>query len=72
MEKSFYEEKGRHSGLLAWLLSTDHKRIGIMYLISMTTFFLVGVAIGVLMRLELISPGETIMGAQTYNSLFTL
>ncbi len=72
IEKSFLEEKGRHSGILAWLLSTDHKRIGIMYLISMMTFFLVAVGIGVFMRLELISPGETIMGAQTYNALFTL
>ena len=72
MEKSYLEEKGRHSGIFAWLFTTDHKRIGLMYLFSMTTFFLVGVGIGVLMRLELISPGETIMGAQTYNSLFTL
>jgi cytochrome c oxidase subunit 1 len=72
MEKSFYEEKGRHSGILAWLLTTDHKRIGIMYLLSMLTFFLVAVGIGVVMRLELISPGETLMSAQTYNALFTL
>ncbi|MEJ2049543.1 MAG: cbb3-type cytochrome c oxidase subunit I, partial [Calditrichota bacterium] len=72
MEKSYLEEKGRHNGIFAWLFTTDHKRIGLMYLFSMTTFFLVGVSIGVLMRLELISPGETIMGAQTYNSLFTL
>ncbi len=71
-EKSFYEEKGRWSGIFAWIFSTDHKRIGIMYLMSMLTFFLVAVTIGVLMRLELISPGETIVGAQTYNELFTL
>lgn len=71
-EKSFYEVKTAHSGLLAWLLSTDHKRIGIMYLVSMLTFFLVGAFIGIFMRLELISPGETLFGAQTYNALFTL
>ncbi len=71
-EKSFYEVKTAHSGLFAWLLSTDHKRIGIMYLVSMLTFFLVGAFIGILMRLELISPGETLFGAQTYNALFTL
>jgi cytochrome c oxidase subunit 1 len=72
IEKSFLEEKGKYGGLFAWLFSTDHKRIGIMYLVSMLTFFLVAVGIGLLMRLELISPGETIMGAQTYNALFTL
>ena len=60
VEKSFLEEKGKYSGLFAWLFSTDHKRIGIMYLVSMITFFLVAVGIGILMRLELISPGETL------------
>ncbi|MFX0095989.1 MAG: cbb3-type cytochrome c oxidase subunit I, partial [Candidatus Hodarchaeota archaeon] len=72
IDKNFYEETGGRSGILAWLLSTDHKRIGIMYLVSMITFFLVAVFIGVLMRLELISPGETLMSAHTYNALFTL
>lgn len=72
VEKNFLEEKRGHSGIWVWLLTTDHKRIGIMYLVSMLTFFLVAVSIGVVMRLELISPGETIMSAQTYNSLFTL
>jgi cytochrome c oxidase subunit 1 len=71
-EPSFLEYKGKHSGLLGWILSTDHKRIGILYLCGLTVFFLVGVTFGFLMRLELISPGQTIMDAQTYNSIFTL
>ncbi len=70
-DHSFFEEKS-HPGILGWILSTDHKRIGIMYLFSMTTFFLVAVFIGFLMRLEMLTRGETIMGAQTYNALFTL
>lgn len=69
---NFYEEKGKHTGILSWLLTTDHKRIGILYLISLTFFFLVAATLGILMRLEMLTPGETIMGAQTYNSLFTL
>ncbi|MCX6149897.1 MAG: cbb3-type cytochrome c oxidase subunit I [Ignavibacteriales bacterium] len=69
---NFYEEKGKHTGILSWLLTTDHKRIGILYLCSLVFFFLIGAIIGILMRLEMLSPGETIMGAQTYNSLFTL
>jgi cytochrome c oxidase subunit I len=68
----FYKEKGKHTGILSWLLTTDHKRIGILYLISLTFFFLVGATLGILMRLEMLTPGETIMGPQTYNTLFTL
>lgn len=72
-EKTFYEEStNKHSGILSWILSTDHKRIGILYLISISSFFVVGALLGVLMRLELIAPGATIMEAQTYNTIFTL
>lgn len=69
---SYLEYKGKHKGILGWLLTTDHKRIGLMYLWAMLTFFLVAMTIGFLMRLELISPGETLMKPQTYNALFTL
>ncbi len=62
----------KYKGILNWILSTDHKKIGILYLISMLTFFAVGVIFGFLMRLELISPGKTIMEPQTYNQIFTL
>ncbi len=71
-EPSYLEYKGKHTGILGWILSTDHKRIGLLYLISLSFFFLVGVTFGFLMRLELIAPGRTIMDAQTYNSIFTL
>ena len=72
-EKNFYEvSTNKYSGILSWLLTTDHKRIGLMYLVSIMFFFLVGVILGVLMRLELLTPGRTIMSAQEYNSLFTL
>ncbi len=59
-------------GLGSWIFSTDHKRIGILYLCSVLSFFLVGIALGLALRLELFSPGPTIVSAQTYNSLFTL
>ena len=71
-EPSYLKFKGKHSGFLGWVLSTDHKRIGVLYLISLSVFFLVGVTFGFLMRLELIAPGRTIMDPQTYNSIFTL
>lgn len=72
-EKSFYQvSTNKHTGILSWLLTVDHKRIGIMYLIAILSFFLVGVTIGLFMRWELMFPGKTIMEAQTYNTLFTL
>ena len=57
-QPSFYHTKGKYSGILSWILSTDHKRIGIMYLVAILSFFLVGVTLGILMRLNLISPGK--------------
>lgn len=69
---SYLQHESKHKGLGAWIFSTDHKRIGILYLVSSLSFFFVGVLFGFLMRLELIAPGRTIMDAQTYNSIFTL
>ena len=68
---SFYDEKGKYSGVLAWLMSTDHKRIGLMYLGALLRFFSVGVTLGVLIRLSLIAPGA-ILNAQQYNEVFTV
>ncbi len=69
---SYLDYQGKHKGFLGWILSTDHKRIGILYLVSILSFFMVGVTFGFLMRLELLTPGRTIVDAQTYNSFFTL
>jgi len=71
-EVDFYHYAGKRKGILAWLLTTDHKRIGLMYLSAMMLFFLVAMTLGVLMRLEMLTPGQTIMKPQTYNSIFTL
>jgi cytochrome c oxidase subunit I len=69
---SYLENQGKYKGILGWLTSTDHKRIGLMYLYALGIFFLIGGLIGVMMRIELINPGETIMSAQTYNAAFTV
>lgn len=71
-EKNYLQVKGRYSGIFSWIFSTDHKRIGILYMIGMFTFFLVGILLGFLMRMEQLSIGETLMSAQRYNQLFTL
>lgn len=70
--ESYLEYNGKGRGLKSWIFSTDHKRIGLLYLITMLIFFAVGVTFGFLMRLELIAPGKTIMDPQTYNAIFTL
>ncbi len=69
---SYLDYKGKHKGILAWILSTDHKRIGILYMVALLSWFAVGVTLGVLIRLELLTPGKTIVDPQTYNSFFTL
>ena len=71
-EPDYLNVATRHKGILAWILTTDHKRIGILYMISLAFFFSIAVTIGFLMRLELIAPGKTIVEPQTYNTLFTL
>jgi cytochrome c oxidase subunit 1 len=59
-------------GVMSWLVTLDHKRIGIMYLISVMLAFLVGGVFALLVRLELFSRGHTIMDADQYNRAFTL
>jgi cytochrome c oxidase subunit 1 len=59
-------------GVLSWLLTKDHKRIAILYLFSVTLFFVVGGLFAFLMRLELLTPEGDMFTSDTYNKLFTL
>src|SRR5579872_1382854 len=59
-------------GWKSWLLTTDHKRIAVLYLISITLFFFVGGFFAVLMRTELITPPGDLVNSDTYNKFFTL
>ncbi len=59
-------------GLKSWLTTIDHKRIGIMYLAFVMTAFFVGGIFALLIRIELLTPKQTIMTAETYNRVFTL
>ncbi len=56
----------------SWLLTIDHKRIGILFMISITLFFMVGGAAATLIRLNLMNPGGGLVRADTYARLFTL
>src|ERR1700678_4421595 len=59
-------------GFRSWLLTTDHKRIALLYLMSITVMFFIGGAAATLMRLHLITPGGTLVQPATYNKLFTV
>jgi len=58
--------------LKSWLLTTDHKRIGILYLIAITFFFLIGGAAAALIRLELMTPANDLLQGDLYNKMFTM
>ena len=59
-------------GLLSWLLTQDHKRIAILYLISLSFFFLIGGLFAGAIRLELLTPQPDLVATDTYNKLFTM
>ena len=58
--------------LRSWLLTTDHKRIALLYFASLTAFFFIGGAAAVVIRLELATPQGNLIGSDTYNRLFTM
>jgi cytochrome c oxidase subunit 1 len=59
-------------GVKSWLLTTDHKRIALLYMGSITLMFALGGIFAALIRLELVTPPGDMVGAETYNKLFTL
>ncbi|HEX6059806.1 MAG TPA: cbb3-type cytochrome c oxidase subunit I, partial [Gemmatimonadaceae bacterium] len=61
-----------HSGLRSWLATTDHKRIGVLYLFTSLFFFLVGGLEAALIRWQLAMPNGEVLSAEAYNQLFTM
>ncbi len=59
-------------GLKSWLLTGDHKRIAILYLISVTAFFALGGIFAALIRLELTTPAGDLLESNQYNKVFTM
>ncbi len=70
MEKTNY--LSAEKGLLSWLTTTDHKRIGILYLAMIMVFFLFAVGLGLMIRMELFSPGVQLVESGGYNRILTL
>jgi len=59
-------------GWISWITTTDHKRIGIMYMVTTFVFFCLGGVEALMMRLQLGEPNNTLVTPQTYNQLFTM
>jgi cytochrome c oxidase subunit 1 len=59
-------------GVKSWFLTKDHKRIAVLYIISITLFFLFGGTMAALIRLELLTPAGDLFQSDTYNKLFTM
>src|SRR5262252_3876426 len=68
--KTYLVEGGR--SLASWLLTTDHKRIGLLYLYSIIFYFAIAAVAAALIRLELITPPGDLVTSETYNKLFTI
>jgi cytochrome c oxidase subunit I len=60
------------STLSSWLLTHDHKRIAVLYCLTITTFFFIGGAAAALIRLSLLTPRGALLDAETFNRTFTL
>jgi cytochrome c oxidase subunit 1 len=60
------------TGILDWITTTDHKHIGIMYMVTTFGFFLVGGILAIMMRMQLAQPGLHVLARQVYNQVFTL
>ena len=58
--------------LRSWMFTTDHKRIGLLYLYSIIVYFAIAAVAAAIMRLELITPAGDLVTSETYNKLFTI
>ena len=68
----FVTEATRGERLLGWVTTVDHKRIGILYIVTSWFFFLLGGIEALLMRIQLTAPGATVLSPATFNALFTM
>jgi cytochrome c oxidase subunit I len=67
-----HDVKPEPRGWTSWITTTDHKRIGIMYMVTTFVFFLLGGVEALMIRLQLGVPDNTLVSPQTYNQLFTM
>src|SRR5437879_1601736 len=71
-ERTFPIARPRYTGILEWITTTDHKKIGVLYLFTTFFFFLSGGLLALAMRTQLATPDGHILTAQQYNAAFTM
>ncbi len=71
-EGPWYQDNGKRIGLKGFLTSTNHKRIGMLYLVAVLSFFSFAVILGVLMRIQMLYPNSPFLAGQAYNVMFTV
>src|SRR3954449_10100680 len=71
-EITFRKVEPEPRGWVSWVTTTDHKRIGILYIVTTFVFFVLGGIEALLMRVQLGAPDNTFLTPATYNALFTL
>jgi cytochrome c oxidase subunit 1 len=71
-EQTFPITRPRYTGVLEWITTTDHKKIGVLYLFTTFFFFLSGGLLALAIRTQLATPDGTVLTAQQYNAAFTM
>ncbi|TMC77042.1 MAG: cytochrome ubiquinol oxidase subunit I, partial [Chloroflexi bacterium] len=72
LERTFPLARPRYTGILEWITTTDHKKIGVLYLVTTFFFFLTGGLLALGIRTQLATPDTGFLTAQQYNSAFTM
>ena len=70
--RRFFSRPTARTGWWGWLTTVDHKKIGILYGVTSFAFFIIGGVQALVMRLQLARPDGDLIGARTYNQLFTM
>src|SRR4026208_179534 len=71
-EQTFPVARPRYTGILEWITTVDHKKIGVLYLFTTFLFFLSGGLLALAIRTQLATPTGTLLTAQQYNAAFTM
>jgi hypothetical protein len=71
-EQTFPVARPRYTGILEWITTVDHKKIGVLYLFTTFFFFLSGGLLALAIRTQLATPDGTVLTAQQYNAAFTM
>ena len=70
--RPFFRRPSATTGLVSWLTTVDHKRIGILYGVTSFIFFIIGGVEALLLRIQLARPENTFLNEETYNQIFTM